>query len=201
MRRSAPCSAPAEIITPDDVRGSHPTLVDAVLHDGWPTLRRSRGKVLFLMDNAAKRAAYLQGHPGLAGRVLFTNSAPGQPDAAFIERNDAKQSAAEIRSLVRQGYVVRTMADHETQEARADDPSSRDAALASGAQWVSTDYPVPDYGIGFATRYVVRLPGDTVARCDPVNGPALLPAPISTPCSPRRRPRQPHRPQQSRRNR
>ena len=116
-----------------------------------------------------KRTAYLRGHPSLAGRVLFTNSIPGRADAAFIERNDAKKSQTDIRSLVRQGYVVRTMADHETREARVDDVSGRDAALASGAQWVSTDYPVPNYGVGFATKYVVGLPGGTVARCNPVN--------------------------------
>ncbi len=163
--------SPKELITPDDVRGSRSSLVDAVLHHGWPTLRQSRGRVLFLMDNADKRLAYLQGHPSLAGRVLFTSSVPGQPDAAFIERNDPKRSQADIRSLVRLGYMVRSMADHETREAHADDVSSRDAALASGAQWVSTDYPVPDYGVAFATKYVVELPGTTAARCNPVNAP------------------------------
>ena len=46
----------------------------------------------------------------------------------------------------------------------------RDRALASGAQWISTDYPVPaDSG------YVVTLPGVAeggVARCNPVSSPA-----------------------------
>jgi len=160
-----------KLITPDDVKGSRATLRDSVLHSGWPTLRQSRGRVLFLMDDADKRVAYLKDHPGLAGRVLFTNSIPGEPDAAFVERNEAKRSKGDIRSLVRQGYVVRTMADHETHEAHDDDLSSRDAALTSGAQWISTDYPVPNYGVGFATKYVVQLPGGTVARCNPVNAP------------------------------
>jgi hypothetical protein len=42
----------------------------------------------------------------------------------------------------------------DTREARADDPRRRDQALASGAQWVSTDYPAP----GIAARYRVRMP-------------------------------------------
>jgi len=164
--------APGDLITPDDVRGSHPTLEEGVLADGWPTLAQSRGKVLFLMDNdGSYRDLYRQGHPNLEGRAVFTNSNPGQPDAAFVKRNDAKGSFADIQDLVAKGYIVRTRADSDTAEARVDDTSTRDAALASGAQWVSTDYPVPDYGVGFQTSYVASIPGGYVARCNPVNGP------------------------------
>ena len=162
---------PAEVITPDDVRGSRPTLQEAVTTDGWPTLGQSRGKVMFLMDNGgAKRAAYLTGHPSLEGRVLFTNAEPGDPDAGFVERNDSSQTA-DIQSLVRAGYVVRTRADGDTTEARLNSTTKRDEAFASGAQWVSTDYPVPDYGVNFATDYFAEIPGGTVARCNPVNAP------------------------------
>lgn len=164
---------PSQIVSPDDVRGDQPTLERAVLDKGWPTLAQSRGKVLFLMDNSgAKRAAYLQGHPSLQGRVVFTNSEPGQDDAAFVKRNDAKGSNADIMNLVRSGYVVRTRADADTLEARANDTTTRDAALASGAQWVSTDYPVPNYLVGDTpTSYFAEIPGGTVARCNPVNAP------------------------------
>ena len=78
------------MILPDDVRGDHATLEEAVLEDGWPTLGQSRGKVIFMMDNGDPyRSTYLAGHPTLEGRVLFTNAEPGQPDAAFVKRNDA----------------------------------------------------------------------------------------------------------------
>ena len=94
------------------------------------------------MDNGDPyRSRYLAGHPSLRGRVLFTNSEPGQPDAAFLKRNDAIADFADIQALVEQGYVVRTRADADTVEARTDDPTVRRAALRSGAQWVSTDYP------------------------------------------------------------
>ncbi|MEJ7585097.1 MAG: Ca2+-dependent phosphoinositide-specific phospholipase C, partial [Acidimicrobiales bacterium] len=73
------------IITPDDVRGGLPTLAAAVEAGQWPTLGESRGKVIFLMINPEPyRTLYLQGHDGLRGRVLFTNAAPGQPDAAYF---------------------------------------------------------------------------------------------------------------------
>lgn len=165
---------PAErIVTPDDVRGDRATLEEAVLDDGWPTLGESRGKVLFLMINAEPyRSLYLAGHPDLNGRVLFTNAAPGQPDAAYLGIDDPVANNEKIADLVAKNYVVRTRADEPDVEARTGETARRDAALASGAQWVSTDYPGPrgakdQYG----TDYLVEVPGSVAARCNPVTAP------------------------------
>ncbi len=158
-----------EMITPDDVRGRHTTL-EAAVRSGtaWPTLADSRGKVLFLLDQSDQRDLYLAGHPGLKGRVIFTNAKPGEPDAAFVEMNDPNGANLEqIQRLVRDGYIVRSRADGDTVEARSNDTHSRDDAIASGAQYVSTDYPAPDKSPW--TPYVVTLPGDLPWRCDPVN--------------------------------
>ncbi len=157
---------PGEIITPDDVRGSYKTLNEAVLAGNWPTLASARGKIIFLLDQRNVWPVYLTGHPSLRGRVLFTNAEPGQPDAAFIERNDGP--AADIATLVRQGYLVRARTDSDTKQARANDITTRDAMLASGAQLLSTDYPVNEPA-RWDGHFVVVLPGDAVARCNPVN--------------------------------
>lgn len=161
---------PEQVITPDEVRRGMATLEEAVLTLGWPTLAESRGRVLFGLDNGGKRAAYLQGHPGLQGRVMFTNALPGDPDAALVKVNDPFDPPGLIPDLVQAGYIVRTRADTATEEARTGDTTRRDTALASGAQYVSTDYPVetPDFGTGYA----VTIPGGFVARCNPVNAPA-----------------------------
>ncbi|MCB0986680.1 MAG: phosphatidylinositol-specific phospholipase C1-like protein [Acidimicrobiales bacterium] len=160
----------SSMITPDDVRGSRSTLREAVIQDGWPTLGESRGQVMFMMDNGGGyRDDYVAGHPSLEGRVLFTNADPDDDDAAFIKRNDPFDPS--IPDLVEQGFVVRTRSDSDTLEARANDTGPRDAALASGAQWVSTDYPVPGMAVGFETPFYVEIPGGTVARCNPVNAP------------------------------
>ena len=159
------------LLTPDFVRGGRATLEEAILEDGWPTLRESRGKILFLMDNGGgKRELYLDGHPSLTGRVLFTNANPGDADAAFVKRNNPIGDGDEIRDLVSAGYLVRTRADGDTIQAREDDPTQRDAALASGAQFVSSDYPVPNPDFG--TEYFVEIPGGMPAACNPVNAPA-----------------------------
>jgi len=161
-----------EIITPDTVRGDAATLEAAILGEGWPTLGAARGKVMFLMDNeGVERDRYRDGHPSLAGRVLFVSAEPGSAEAAFVKRNDPLgANTAQIQDLVRRGYLVRTRADADTAQARTGDTSMRDAALASGAQWVSTDYPVVGRARSLGTDYVARIPGG-VARCNPVNAP------------------------------
>jgi len=156
-----------EMITPDQVRGRHRTLNTAIRKGGWPTLARARGKVVFLMDQTDVGPLYLKGHRALRGRVLFTNATPGQPDAAFIEKNDGDE--ATITSLVREGYLVRTRADAGTVEARSNDGHRRDMALRSGAQIVSTDYPQSEPARW--SGYVVALPNGLPARCNPVIGP------------------------------
>jgi hypothetical protein len=172
-----------ELLTPDDVRGDHATLEEAVLTDGWPTLGETRGRVLFALDNEdAIRDTYVTGHPSLAGRVLFTSSPPGTPEAAFLKLNDPVSAEATIRQAVLDGYVVRTRSDADTQQARTGDTTAREAALRSGAQWVSTDYPVPDPR--FTPAYSVSIPGGTPARCNPViNPPACTPADIEDPAT------------------
>ena len=156
-----------EMITPDQVRGEHTTLEEAVLQNNWPTLSAARGKVVFLMDQRPVGPVYLEGHPSLRGRAIFTNAAPGQPDCAFTEENEG--TPQEIAALVRKGYLVRTRTDGDTKEARTNDTTRRDAVLPSGAQLLSTDYPASEPSRW--TAYSVRLPDGAVARCNPVNGP------------------------------
>jgi Phosphoinositide phospholipase C, Ca2+-dependent len=160
----------AQIITPDEVRGTAPTLGEAVRAHGWPALGTVRGKVYFTLDNESFRAGYLIGHPSLRGRLLFTPSSPGQDDAAFAKLNDPIGDAPKIKGALAAHMIVRTRADADTFAARANDTHMERAALSGGAQLVSTDYEQPDPTLG--NGYTVRIPGGTPARCDPVTGPA-----------------------------
>lgn len=152
----------AEYLSPDDVRGAAPTLNSAILAHGWPRLEEARGKVIFLLDQRSVGAAYLKGHPSLRNRVLFTNAAPGDDDAAFTELNDG--GAEDITKLVKTGYLVRTRTDANLKESARNDTTRRDAMLSSGAQILSTDYPDHEPA---ASGYVVSLPGHAHARCNP----------------------------------
>ena len=53
--------------------------------------RRRAGKVMFLMDQRPVGPVYLEGHPSLRGRIIFTNAEAGQADAAFTEENEGSQ--------------------------------------------------------------------------------------------------------------
>jgi hypothetical protein len=161
-----------DLITPDDVRRRGLTLEQSVRRHGWPSLERSRGKVIFLLDNEPGpiRQAYTAGRPNLEGRVIFTNSRPGLPDAAFVKRNEPRgANTAEIQALVRDGYLVRTRSDVPLATVSANDAAMLQAALASGAQLISTDFPEIGMTGRYDSDYVARLPGDLPARCNPVN--------------------------------
>ena len=158
----------SEILTPDRVRGRFSTLPEAIKAQGWPKLEEVRGLVMFALDNEnAVRDRYLKGHPALQDRVMFTTVAPSNPAAAWFKVNDPIKDFDRIQKLVRDGFLVRTRADVDTAHARSNDTTLRDKALASGAQFVSTDYPEPDRRL---TEYSVRLPGGVVARPNPVSG-------------------------------
>ena len=156
------------LLTPDDVRNTEPTLRDAVLKHGWPTLEAARGKIILLLDNeGAIRDEYLRPSETLAERLIFVSVARTHPAAAWMKRNDPVQSFAEIQSLVRDGFLVRTRADVGTAQARKNDPSQREKAFASGAQLVSTDFPEPDKRF---SDYSVQFKNGIVVRSNPVSG-------------------------------
>ncbi len=157
------------LLTPDDVRGDAKTLPEAIAERGWPRLDDVRGRVMFGLDNEDRiRDEYLDGHPALRGRLLFATVAEDNPAAAWFKINNPVRDFDRIQRLVKAGYLVRTRADASTKQSRGNDPSQRDKALASGAQFVSTDYPEPDRRF---SDYQVKLPGDVVARVNPISGP------------------------------
>lgn len=149
------------IITPDDVRGEHETLEAAVLAGEWPLLSESRGKHMLVLMNRDKRPAYRDGAPSLEGRMMFTRSEPGEADAAFLLRNYPDTEA--IRSVVEQGYMVRTRADSSLRTSI----ERRDRAFASGAQIVTSDFPPGEPQP--ETGYVLEFTEPHAGRCNPVS--------------------------------
>ncbi|MGH6614965.1 phosphatidylinositol-specific phospholipase C1-like protein [Sphingomonas sp.] len=157
----------SKLIVPDQVQGKYPTLRDAVRAGNWPTLAKSRGKFLFTLDETPEKvAAYRGARASLEGRIFFISTDEDSPAAAYLTINDPIAEGARIARDVAAGYLVRTRADADTKEARVNNTKRREAALASGAQYVSTDYIWPD--ARFAGGYTVTLPGGAVARCSPV---------------------------------
>jgi hypothetical protein len=157
------------LVTPDDVKGTSATLKEAVTTRGWPTLGATRGKVLFYLDRSdAYRDAYAHGRKDLDERLLFADADEADPFAAVLVRNDALGGKDAITALVKKGFIVRTFADKSIAASLAGDGSQLEAALAGGAQIVSTDFPakIPE------TTYFVEIPGGMPSRCNPVTAPA-----------------------------
>lgn len=155
----------SRLLTPDDVRGRHDALPDALRAEGWPTLGETAGKVFFILHEAGpNRDAYLQGHPALQGRAMFVESEVGQPHAATLIRNDPTDPQSS--SLAGQGYLIRTRADSQGQI----DAARRSKALVGGAHLVYTDYPAGE----IEEARAFTLPAGAVARVHPLTGPESL---------------------------
>ncbi|KQM75849.1 hypothetical protein ASE70_10825 [Sphingomonas sp. Leaf22] len=160
--------APGRIVTPDEVRGTAPTLRDNVRTQGWPTLDRTRGRLYFVLDVRPEVGElYRAGHPSLRGRPIF-----GWYDTATAEGvvqivQDPLVDGARIRDWVRQGVIVRTRSDLPTTDARTGSHTRAEAAAASGAQAVSTDY-YPGAPLRSGVDFKVTLPGGVMERCNPV---------------------------------
>jgi hypothetical protein len=155
--------APDQLITPDQLQGGHASLREAALAHAWPLLADARGKMIFVLnDDAAKTKAYQGSRRSLEGRVLFVTADENSPLAAFVSSPDPVKDQARIQAAVHQGQMVITRADEDTHEARANDTTRRDAAFASGAQIVETDFATPDTAIG---SYRVSLANDPDAMC------------------------------------
>lgn len=158
------------LITPDDVRGEAPTLREALEPDGWPVLAGLRGRAIFVLHASDWGEVYTGGGEDLPGRPLFVDARGdlSAPYAAVHTANDPVDDAARIASILAAGHLVRTRADADVWEAAAGDTARRDAAFASGATFVSTDFPAPHPDTG----YVVAVPGGSPSRCNPVTAPA-----------------------------
>ena len=102
---------------------------------------------------------------------MFVAASEDSPLASFICIEDPLKDQARISSDVASGFIVKTRADVDTREARDNKTDRRDAAIASGAQIVATNFLMPDKKIG---DYQVTLTasGGHAVQCD-----AKLPGP------------------------
>jgi len=156
------------LITPDDVRGSHASVNDAIVKEGWPTLAKVRGKVLVALLSGDGASQYTSGYKHLKGRPMFVTGGAGKPYSALLSFGSPDKDEIKIRQAAEAGYLVRGRADSPGDEdAKKNNIKKRDAALRAGAHLVSTDYPAKVAGI----EYVVKIPGGNPARCNPTTAP------------------------------
>jgi len=155
----------SRLLTPDDVRGAAATLNAAVTADGWPTLGKTRGKVIAaLLGDGDTYAA----GKDLSGKPMFATGGEGKPYGALVSYGDPGRDEAKVRAAAKAGYLIRARADSPGDgDAKKNNTKKREGALAGGAHFISTDYPAKVPGID----YVMKIPGGTPARCNPVTAP------------------------------
>ncbi|MFT3764552.1 MAG: Ca2+-dependent phosphoinositide-specific phospholipase C [Minicystis sp.] len=163
----------SRVITPDDVRGQAANVRDALAAGGWPTLGSARGKIAFFIDNhEGLRDFYTHGAKDLAGRLMFIDAEPTDPWAGIILANDPVGDTARITAALKGNLLIRSRADSDNDGPLEGDTTQRDAAIASGAHFISTDYPVAVPGVPMSgPPYVVEIPGGTPSRCNPLTAP------------------------------
>ncbi|MFC1890278.1 Ca2+-dependent phosphoinositide-specific phospholipase C, partial [Thermodesulfobacteriota bacterium] len=160
------------IFTPDDLIGDGPydTLIDAVLDRGWPLMGAVRDHIMFVLwDSGALRDEYVAGDPTMEGRVMFPRGGLDKPYGGFTNIDDPVNDDAAIDEAVAAGLIVRTRADANCIEAYFEDYSRQEAALASGAQIITTDFPAPPK----YSDYWFDLPDGTPSRCNPLTAPGF----------------------------
>lgn len=155
------------VLRPDDVQGDHPTLADALAAEGWPTLAVARGRIVLFLDGGRAASAYARGDTDLSGRAMFVRGREGTPIAAISKFDEPVGNEAAIAEAVLANRLVRTRADTDGNEARAMDTSRFEAALASGAHLVSTDFPAENPYVD----YFVDIADGAPARCNPLTAP------------------------------
>lgn len=153
-----------KLFVPDDLRGSHDSLRNALLQQGWPDLNELKGKFIFVFDaNSEQAELYRNEHKNLRGRSMFSSYAATEDEAAIIIANDPIEQQRQIQQWVKQGFLVRTRADADFNSSNAQREARFDAAQSSGAHWISTDfYPgSPEfsryqYEVKFDDKHLVR---------------------------------------------
>ncbi len=154
-------------IEPDDVRNGRSTLRRAVTENGWPLLDDVRGKAAFaLLDKGGIRDAYLERNDGLINATMFAIVDEDDPAAALISWTQPVNKQDAIQSAVEEGFLVRTRPDSDTVEAQENNYTRFEAALASGAHFISTDFPGNDDSV----EYQIWIPDGPVA-CNPLVSP------------------------------
>ena len=150
------------LYVPAHLLGNDINLGAAIARHGWPTLGEMRGRILLVLDeDARKRELY---RARAATPAMFVASDLVEDDTAILVLNDPLMQRERIAEAIAAGRLVRTRADADTREARTQDGRRREAAFASGAQFISSDYPRPDPRW---PGYRVAFPEGGFVRCRP----------------------------------
>lgn len=152
-----------KLFTPADMLRDYESFGAMRAADDWCEVEDMLGKVLILLHDCNVTEKYIETDSSLKSQAMFPMLREEDTDrdcASFLLINDPEDAYASSEEIIKDGkFVVRTRADQFTSVSQ----ENRELALASGAQIVSTDYPVKsdlqegDYYLAF-NRYKTIQP-------------------------------------------
>lgn len=158
------------LLTPADMLRGYADFAAMRQADDWLPVREMLGKILVLFhydwsDDGQIINAYMDADPTFRTQAMFPlHVDPSLPNACFLAFNEPESVLGADRMLRDGRFIVRTRTDAHPFYSDA----RRDAAFASTAQILSTDYPprtdaAPD-------SFAVVFPGGKTARLLPQDG-------------------------------
>lgn len=128
--------------------------------------------VLLLLNKKDETKSYGEALPGLPHRLFFTSEEIGSKQAGWFRMPDPTDP--QVRQVIGKGFLATVQADTHMLEGRTGSTARRDAAFASGAQFILTDFPTRDKRF---TQYNVAFNGSRFVRCGPVKTRSPCPIP------------------------
>lgn len=147
-------------LMPEDVAGDSPSLREAISTRGWPSIDDTRGRIAFVMFGPGRhKRAYSAGRPRLDGRVMFVAERDTtRPHTSVVFYDDPIRMRGLIADAVKQHFLVRTRADADLVRSTR----RRDAALSSGANFISSDFVDPRFNW-------LEIGPHAAGRCNPLS--------------------------------
>jgi hypothetical protein len=127
-----------KLLSPKDVIGSSSTLKAAITENGWPLLKNTLGKVIFILHPGRYTDTYVEMDSDFNSMAMFPAASNSEIDntyTSFIVHNDPNVEI--IKGLVSQNFIVRTGLDGRL----TPDAEQFNNAIASGAQILTSDFP------------------------------------------------------------
>ena len=141
-----------KLFTPADMLRDYENFAALRADDGWCEVEDMRGKVLFLLHKCGLTDDYIDTDDSLRTQAMFPMMKYTDTDnknASFLIMNNPKSQNKRIREATDENFIVRTRAD----KYNGINEENRRLAFESGAQMISTDYPVK-YGLEADDYYV-----------------------------------------------
>jgi len=145
-------STPHILYTPALLRDTFSSCKERLSTIEWPALNDVLGKVFIVLDGDFN-GIYTKALNSGEDRPMFVYGQPGEPETAFVIRNEPQGREEEIHALTEM-YMVRTRTDAGTLEARSLDYSRYTAVMKSQSQIITTDYYRADPAI---SNFVISL--------------------------------------------